>query len=147
MLSLATFGRSYLNETVSARGGARVRIVERPGRWMTPPQLEALVADLQRIVRAATPAGALGYGAASGDRERLDSAIITIVYDSRDTPVAFNALTLIPCELRGRPVDVLHLGLVMGGPGVSRWRTVGRAVRPHGDPPLRAAADAPALGE
>ena len=116
MLSLATFGRSYLNETVSARGGARVRIVERPGRWMTLPQLEALVADLQRVVRAATPAGALGYGAASGDRERLDSAIITIVYDSRDTPVAFNALTLIPCELRGRPVDVLHLGLVMVDP-------------------------------
>ena len=31
MLSPATLARPYLNESVSARGGARVRIVERPG--------------------------------------------------------------------------------------------------------------------
>jgi hypothetical protein len=116
MLSLATFARPWLDETVSARGGARVRIMERPGRWMPAPALDALVADLQRVVRVATPAGSLDYGAASGDRDRLDSAVVTIVYDRAGAPVAFNALTLIPCELRGRPVDVLHLGLVMVDP-------------------------------
>ena len=43
-------------------------------------------------------------------------AIITIVYDRAGTPIAFNALTLLDCELRGRPIEVLHLGLVMVDP-------------------------------
>jgi GNAT superfamily N-acetyltransferase len=116
MISPATFGRPYLDETVSAREGARVRIIERPGLWMTVADLDALVADMQRIVRAGTPAGSLAYGVASGDRARLDSAIVTIVHDRDGVPVAFNALSLIDCELRGRPVEVLHLGLVMVDP-------------------------------
>ena len=32
-------------------------------------------------------------------------------------PVAFNALSIMECELRGKPVEVLHLGLVMVDPG------------------------------
>jgi len=116
MLSLATLNRPHLNESVSAPGGARVRIVERPGRWMAAAALDRLVAVLQRIVRAATPAGTLDYGVASGDRSRLDDAIVTVIHDRAGTPVAFNALTLIDCELRGRPVEVLHLGLVMVDP-------------------------------
>jgi hypothetical protein len=116
MLSPATLGRPYLDETVSGRGGARVRIIERPGRWMDTAAIDRLVADLQRVVRVATPAGSLDYGAASGDRDRLDAAIITIVYSREGVPVAFNALSLLDCELRGRPVEVLHLGLVMVDP-------------------------------
>lgn len=116
MLSLATLNRRYLNESVSAHDGARVRIVERPGRWMPTVAVDTLVTDIQCIVRAATPAGTLGYGAASGDRTRLDDAIITIVYDRDGIPIAFNALALIDCELRGRPIEVLHLGLVMIDP-------------------------------
>ncbi|NUO39376.1 MAG: hypothetical protein HOQ17_01645 [Gemmatimonadaceae bacterium] len=116
MLSPATLARPYLDETVSARAGARVRIVERPGRWMASDAIDHLVADLQRIVRAGTPAGTLDYGVASGDRARLDDAIVTIVYDRAATPIAFNALTLLDCELRGRPIEVLHLGLVMVDP-------------------------------
>ena len=116
MLSPATLNRPYLNESVSSRAGARVRIVERPGRWMPAAALDALMTDLQRIVRAATPAGTLDYGAASGDKTRLDDAIITVVYDRAGAPIAFNALTLLDCELRGRPVEVLHLGLVMVDP-------------------------------
>jgi hypothetical protein len=34
VLCLATLNRPYLDESVSARAGARVRIVERPGRWI-----------------------------------------------------------------------------------------------------------------
>lgn len=116
MLSPATLNRPYLDESVSARGGARVRIVERPGRWMAAVSLDRLVADLRRIVAAATPAGAIDYGVAAGDRARLDDAIVTVVYDRSGAPVAFNALTLLDCELRGRPVEVLHLGLVMVDP-------------------------------
>ena len=116
MLSPATLNRRYLNESVSARDSARVRIIERPGRWMTSAAVDDLLSQMQRIVRAATPAGTLGYGAASGDRARLDDAIITIVYDRTGIPIAFNALALIDCELRGRPIEVLHLGLVMIDP-------------------------------
>jgi hypothetical protein len=116
MLSPATLARPHLNESVTARGGLRVRIVERPGRWMEAESLDRLVADLQRIVRSATPAGTLGYGVASGDQARLDDAIVTLVYDRAGRPLAFNALTLLDCELRGRPIEVLHLGLVMVDP-------------------------------
>ena len=116
MLSPATLARPYLDETVSARAGARVRIVERPGRWMPRDAIDRLVADLQRIVRAGTAAGTLDYGVASGDRARLDDAIVTVVYDRNAAPIAFNALTLLDCELRGRPIEVLHLGLVMVDP-------------------------------
>ncbi len=116
MLSPATLNRPYLDEAVSARAGARVRIVERPGRWMSAPALLELITDLQRVVRAATPAGTLDYGVASGDSARLDDAIVTLVYDRAGAPIAFNALTLLDCELRGHPVEVLHLGLVMVDP-------------------------------
>lgn len=118
MLSLATFRRSYLDETVSARGGLRIRIVERPGRWMSPERLASVVDDLRTIVRRCIPSGELGYGAASGDAGRLDASILTIVYDRDGHPIGFNALSILECELRGRPVDVLHLGLVMVDPGV-----------------------------
>jgi hypothetical protein len=117
VLSFATFRRRYLNETVSARGGARVRILERPGRWMSPPDLAGVVSDLQSIVAASVPAGELDYGAASGNRARLDSSILTVVYASDGRPVAFNALSILDCELRGQPVEVLHLGLVVIDPG------------------------------
>ena len=118
MLSLATFRRSHLDETVAARGGFRIRILERPGRWMPPDRLARVVEDLQTVVGRCIPEGALGYGAASGDEDRLGRSILTIVYDRDGRPVGFNALSILECELRGRPVDVLHLGLVMVDPGV-----------------------------
>jgi hypothetical protein len=96
----------------------RVRILERPGLWMPEPELARLVEDLQSVVRACVPAGELGYGAASGSRERLNTSVLTLVYDPDGRPVAFNALALLDCELRGQPVEVLHLGLVMVAPGV-----------------------------
>lgn len=101
MLSPATLRRRHLNETVSARGGVRLRIVERPGRWMQPQELAGLVADLQSVVAAAVPGGDLDYGAASGDPDRLDASILTVAYDKDGRPIAFNALALMDCELRG----------------------------------------------
>ena len=118
MLSLATFRRSYLDETVAARGGLRIHIIERPGLWMSPERLARVVTDLQTVVGRCIPQGELGYGAASGDRDRLSRSILTIVYDRRGQPVGFNALSILECELRGRPIEVLHLGLVMVDPEV-----------------------------
>lgn len=69
MRSPATLRRRHLNETVSARGGVRVRIVERASRWMAAEELAGIVADLQAIVASAIPGGDLAYGAASGDPE------------------------------------------------------------------------------
>ncbi len=116
MLSLGTLSRAYLNETVSVRGGARARILERPGRWMAPTELAQVVSDLQTVVASSVPAGTLDYGAVSGDHERLNSSILTIVYAKDGKPVAFNALAILECELRGEPVDVVHLGLVVIDP-------------------------------
>lgn len=116
MLSPATFGRPYLNERVRARGGVVLRILERPGRWMSSADLASVVADLRKVVAAAVPAGALDYGVVTGDADRLDSAILTIAYAADGVPIAFNAMTLLDCELRGQPVEVLHLGLVVIDP-------------------------------
>lgn len=116
MLSPATLSRRHLNETFSARGGIRLRIVERPGLWMSPEELAVLIADLTAVIAAAVPGGELGYGAASGDAKRFETSILTIAYDSENRPVGFNALALMECELRGQEIDVLHLGLVVIDP-------------------------------
>jgi hypothetical protein len=118
VLSLATFRRSHLDETVAARGGFRIRIIERPGLWMPADRLAHVVGDLQTIVGRCIPEGELDYGAASGDPDRLSRSILTIVYDSEARPIGFNALSILECELRGRPLEVLHLGLVMVDPDV-----------------------------
>jgi hypothetical protein len=116
MLSPATLRRRHLNETVSARGGVRLRIVERPGLWMSPEELARIVADLQAVVATAVPGGDLAYGAASGDTGRLDASILTIAYDRGGRAIGFNALSLMDCELRGQQIEVLHLGLVVIDP-------------------------------
>ena len=70
----------------------------------------ALVDDLRTIVRTTLPAESLDYGVLTGDPERLGAAILTVVYGHDDgRPVAFNALSIMECELRGKPADVLHL--------------------------------------
>ena len=84
---------------------------------MLATELTQVVADLQAVVAAAVPAGTLDYGAASGDRDRLDSSILTIVYAKDGKPVAFNALAILECVLHGQPLEVVHLGLVVIDPG------------------------------
>jgi hypothetical protein len=65
----------------------------------------------------------LEYGVLTGEPERLRQAIVTILYDrASGAPIAFNALSVMDVELRGRPVEALHLGLVMVDPG---FRTQG----------------------
>jgi GNAT superfamily N-acetyltransferase len=97
--------------------GLKLRIVERPGVSLAPPALAALLADLRAIARKVLPEGDLEYGVLGGERDRLDNSVITVVYDARSgAPVAFNALALMDVTLAGRPVEMVHLGLVMVDP-------------------------------
>ena len=99
-----------------------IRIVERPGLWMSEEEIRSLLAELRAVV-ARTLAQGLDYGVLTGDAERLRQAVVTILYDRPSgAPIAFNALAAMPVELRGRPIEVLHLGLVMVDPG---FRTQG----------------------
>jgi hypothetical protein len=97
--------------------GLRLRIVERPGVSLPAESLAELLADLRTVARSVLPDGQLGYGVLSGDAERLERAVVTLIYDSRTgAPLAFNALSIMALSLAGRPVEVLHLGLVMVHP-------------------------------
>jgi len=104
---------------LNASGGYRVRIVERPGRWMSATELDKLVADLRHVALQSLPAGELTYGVFAGDRSTLENSVITLVSRRDDqTPVAFNALALMEVDLGHRSEDVLHLGLVMVDPNL-----------------------------
>ncbi len=117
MSLISAFGGRWLNYAFETRGGDRVRIVERPGRWMSEAERAALVEDLRTVVRNSLAKEVLEYGVVTGDPERLSACVLTVVYSKEDgRAVAFNALSILECELRGRPVEVLHLGLVMVDP-------------------------------
>jgi len=112
MLEYVGLGSRPLHTSFRIRSGARARILEFPGRWMPPEEQARLLADLREVVAGAVDRGPLAYGVLTGDRAAWDRAVLTIIYaDGR--PVAFNALSVLPCELRGRTVDVLHLGLAL----------------------------------
>lgn len=117
MLWLRALGQEHLDLTLNAAPDIRTRVVDRPGLWMSPEQLEALLRDVRAIARATLPDGDLSYGVLGGDPARLAASVITVLYDRKsDAPIAFNALAWLPVSLRGRPLDVLHLGLVMVDP-------------------------------
>jgi hypothetical protein len=116
MLKLHRLGRRYLDFEFTVRDEARLRIVERPGRWMRQQRLDALVADMRAVVSTRVPQG-LNYGVVTGDKDRLDNAIVSLLYDSRTRkPIAFNAFSLLDVELHAQRADVLHLGLIMVDP-------------------------------
>ena len=85
---------------------------------MTKDETTDLVTELRDVV-GALDKGSLEYGACSGSQEALDRSILTILYDHETgRPIAFNALAVMDCTLRGQPVEVLHLGLVVVDPTV-----------------------------
>ncbi len=97
--------------------GVETRIFERPGLWMSADELNALSRDLIKIASHTLPKGGLTYGVFSGDAERLKNSVITLVRRKSDQkPIAFNALAVMDLNLGGKPVQVLHLGLVMVDP-------------------------------
>ncbi len=107
----------HLNLRLPAAPGYACTVLERPALWMAPDQLAHLLADLRQIATRASPADAPNYGVLSGDPNRLSRSIITLVRRTTDNaPVAFNALAVMDLALGPRPVEVLHLGLVMIDP-------------------------------
>lgn len=112
--ALKSLSRRYLDVSLRSGRDLQVRIVERPGLWMTSEALKALSADL-RTVAARTLEGDLTYGVFSGDPTRMSESIITLV-TRHGQPVAFNALAVMTVATEPRPTEVLHLGLVMVDP-------------------------------
>lgn len=111
-------------EFLAGRGQFRVRVLERPGTWMSPDQQRQLVADMRRVVDS-LGIGELHYGLLAGDTPHLEHAILTLIEDrATGTPIAFNAMQALECTLRGAPVDVIHIGLTVVDP---RFRERGLA--------------------
>jgi len=103
--------KPYIDASFRMRGRILVRIVERPGMWMSDDEQRALIADLRYVV-SQLGKGDLEYGVVSGDPERLKSAVITLLYEEgQSRPFAFNALPVLDCVLRGRETPVYHFGL------------------------------------
>jgi len=113
---LKSLRRAHMDVRLRHGPGHVVRIMERPGRWMSEGDLAALTADLRIVAAKTLGDGALTYGVFSGARDALHDTIITLVSTRDGTPVAFNALAVMTVDTQPDPVDVLHLGLVMVDP-------------------------------
>ncbi len=113
---LATLRRAHMDLTLRQGRDQVVRIMERPGRWMSDQQLQSLSDDLRTIASKTLDEGALTYGVFAGDRDRMRDTIVTLVCTRDGTPIAFNALAVMEVDMQPEPVDVLHLGLVMVDP-------------------------------
>lgn len=112
----------YLDLRLPASREVDIRVVECPGRWMTAAQTASLLGEMRQIVRQGIGKD-LNYGILTGDAERLRQGIVTVLYDKASAnPIAFNALSVMPMELKGRPIEAIHLGLVMVDPN---YRTQG----------------------
>jgi len=98
-----------------------LRIVDRPAHALDPDALGALVDELRRVADRCLPPGHLRYGILSGARERLEAAVVAVVYERRTRrPVGFSAMSRLPVTLGARRLEVLHAGLCMIAPEVRR---------------------------
>lgn len=113
---LRSLRRRYMDVTMKSGRDRIVRIMERPGLWMQADELSDLTDQLRQIAAKTLDEGSLTYGVFSGERERLEATIITLVCEKDGTPVAFNALAIMRLETEPDPTEVLHLGLVMVDP-------------------------------
>jgi hypothetical protein len=110
----------YCDLSLPASREVRVRVVENPGLWMPAHTLADLLESMRAVVRRGIGED-LNYGVLSGDPERLRDAVITLLYERQGGKlIAFNALSYMQLDLRGRPTRALHLGLVMVDPGCLR---------------------------
>jgi len=110
-------GRRYLDLEFSTADGLDVRIVERPGLWMPADETAKMVAEFGCVVSRALGGRGLRYGVFTGDKASLQQAVVTLLHEpSSGRSIAFNALSLLRVQLRGRDVDVIHLGLAMVDP-------------------------------
>ena len=110
--------QDYLDLTVRGGPALSARIIERPGQWMPGHDITQLLADVRRVAERTLPGATLEYGILTGERDRLERSVVTVLYDASRQPVAFNALAIMDTTLHGRPAEVVHMGLVMVDPGV-----------------------------
>jgi hypothetical protein len=117
MLKLHRFSTRYVDLEIGSDRNVDIRIVERPGLWMTSDQRDQLISDLREVVANGVEKGTLDYGIFTGDKTRLSDSIVTVLYEKRTRrPVGFNVLAILPVIIRGREEEVLHLGLAMMSP-------------------------------
>jgi hypothetical protein len=116
---LQALSQPSIDLTLRTHAGLLTRIVESPGRSLSPEGLERLVSQLRIVAGKTLPQQSLTYGIFSGDREPMSRAIVTLICEeATGRPIAFNALSAMAVELDGAPVEVTHLGLVMVDPDV-----------------------------
>ena len=106
----------HLNMRFRPSRDVDVRIVESPGVWMRPDQLDALLDDCRTVATACLNGADLDYGIFAPDGAASARTVITLIRDAGGRPIAFNALPLLPVSLGGERTEVLHLGLVMVDP-------------------------------
>lgn len=116
MVRLRKLSIRYLDLEFPVADGLRARVVERPGLWMTSEQMTEVVEQMRHVARRTLRGETLDYGVLTGDVERLDHAILTLLYGPSGEPIGFNALALIDVTLQGVAEEVLHTGLVMVDP-------------------------------
>lgn len=122
MFNILKLRSPYLNFSFNSSKTTYTRVLERPGIWMKPEELDQLIKDLSSVVKVLN-IGELDYGILKGKKETLDNSIVTLIYDKKgNKPFAFNALSFMNCVYRGRNEAVIHLGLVVVDPN---YRTKG----------------------
>jgi hypothetical protein len=116
-LRFRKLSRRYLDLEFRTADSVAVRIVERPGRWMGADETAKMVGELRSVASSVLGGRSLNYGVFTGEKHTLDRAVVTLLAEpSSGKPIAFNALSLLRVTLRGREVDVIHLGLAMVNP-------------------------------
>jgi hypothetical protein len=111
--------QTWLDVELGVSPTITARIIERPGLWMSAEEQARIIEDLRGIARITVPGETLDYGVLTGSPERLERAILTVLYDNATKkPVAFNALSVMDVTLHGRGAEVIHLGLVMVDPAL-----------------------------
>jgi hypothetical protein len=123
MVRIRKLSRRYLDLEITVARNLRARVVERPGLWMPADDLHDIVEEMRTVAASTLDGSSLDYGVLTGNIDRLDHSILTVLYEGESNrPVAFNALALIPLNVGGKPVDVLHTGLVMVDPNFRSQR-------------------------
>jgi hypothetical protein len=111
--------RGYMKLSMRLGNGLRLRIVERPGLSLSAAAQAQLLEDLRAVAKSAAGDGDVAYGVLSGAPDRLANAVVTLIYErATGTPMAFNALSILPLSLAGQQIELLHLGLVMVNPAL-----------------------------
>ena len=94
-----------------------IEIVERPGQWLSAAELAVLVEACRTVVSACLEGRQLDYGLFAPNSKAWERSVITLVRRAKDgSPIAFNAMPLLPVRRGGQDANVLHLGLVMVDP-------------------------------